>query len=158
MLYRDFFKLVIKVVGFMCFIKTIYQMLPIIISYSEMEKGGVISVFSFVILCLLVLYFMIKFPSKIVDFFGLDKGFQNESLGIKKLAPKDIILLSAVIIGGFLVVNNIAKLLPMLYVLRTMDKSFFLDGNMEQWSFIINLILGFCLIIFRKNIANYFEK
>ena len=119
---RDFFKILIKVIGLYFFIQTVFTILPSQISYlgwdsdSTQRAGTFTYLLIIVLLCLAILYYLIRFPEKIIDLFKLDKNFDNESISLNNFNAKNILNLSLFIIGGFLIIENFTTLLSDLYL------------------------------------------
>lgn len=157
MLNRDFFRILIRIVGVYLFITLIFGALPMLFSLDvDMFFGLVPLALSFVIL-----YLFLRFPDRVINFLGLDKGLDNDRIPIPKFNERKIILLAIFIIGGFLIVDNFARFIIELYyeIKEKISNSSGRpnDGRVFWYSF-INILLGWGLITFRKNIANYFEK
>jgi len=163
---RDFFRLMIKLFGLYQFLIVVFTVLPsqFNVMFSDFFSKW-ITVSSFALLSILTLgifYFLIKFPDKIIDFFKLDKGFDSEKITINNLSSSAILQIGLILIAGFLIVDNFAGFFSkLIYYFKMNFLPEDLRGfqNSEDLIFSgINLILGFILIIFRKQIAEKFSS
>ncbi|MBV2165712.1 hypothetical protein [Kaistella sp.] len=168
MLNRDFFRLLIKITGLYFFIQTVFGVLPSQLGFLGFDSdvsqkiGTFIYIFLIVLLSIGILYYLIRFPDKIINLFKLDEGFDRDTISIKNFNPKNILTLGLFIIGGFLIIENLSSTLAMLfYEFKKSVNPMFPKEKNDSINLLfsaLNLILGSCLIIFRKNIAEYFEK
>lgn len=165
---RDFFKILIKVIGLYFFIQILFTFLPSQIGFISFDidfNQRIVSIIYLIFIILMtvgILYFLIRHPEKIIDLFQLDKNFDNESISINNFNAKNILNISLFIIGGFLIIENSTTLLSALYLVfrKSLDSNFPVKENPAVNLILpaINLLLGGILITFRKNISDYFEK
>ena len=165
---RDFFKILIKVVGLYFFIQVLFTFLPSQLGFLSSNKdssgmvGTIIYIAIIILFILALLYFLIRFPEKIIDLFKLDQNFDQQKISINNFNQKNILTIALILIGGFLVIENISTLISELYFIfrKSVDPMFPVRENSSINLVIpaLNLILGGILISFRKNISNYFEK
>lgn len=165
---RDFFKILIKVVGLYFFIQILFSFLPSQIGFMsfDVDFGQRIGTIFYLIFILLItigiLYFLIRNPEKIIDLFKLDKNFDNNSISINNFNAKNILHISLFITGGFLIIENSTTLISGLYLVfrKSLDSNFPVEENPAMNLIVpaLNLLLGGILITFRKNISDYFEK
>lgn len=168
MLNRDFFRILIKIIGLYFFIQVIFSVLPSQISFLGFDSdfsekiGTIIYIIFIVLLSVAILFFLIRFPDKIINLFKLDKGFENDNISITNFNSTNILTLGLFIIGGFLIIENSTSLISSLYFeFKHSNNPMFPknENNILNLSFsAMNIILGCILIIYRKNIANYFEN
>ena len=167
---RDFFRILIKVIGLYFFIQIIFSFLPSQFSFlgfdtSFNEKIGTgLYLLIIILFSIAVLYFLIRYPEKLIDLFKLDQNFDNTKISINNFNAKNIITIAVFIIGGFMIVENASVLLSNSYFeLKKINNpmSMFPGGEGTRMTILLSslqVILGFILIIYRKNIAEYFEK
>lgn len=165
---RDFFRILIKVVGLYFFIQVLFTFLPSQIGFLSFNKdssgmAGTILYISIIILFIVgLLYFLIRFPEKIIDFFKLDQNFDQQKISINNFNQKNILTISLIIIGGFSIIENITTLLSGLYLVfrKSVDPMFPVSENTSINLILptLNLFLGGILITFRKSISDYFEN
>ena len=168
MLNRDFFRILIKIIGLYFFIQVIFSVLPSQISFLGFDTDfsrnikTLIYIFLIILLSIGILYFLIRFPDKIIDLFRLDKGFDSNKISITNFNSINILTIGIFIIGGFLIIENITSLITSLYYeFKNSNNPMFPknENNIFTLGFsAINIILGYILIIYRKNIAKYFEN
>ena len=162
---RDFFSLMIKLFGIYQFFIIVFSVLPsqfnVIFSDFFSKWMTVPSFALLLILTLGIFYFMIKFPDKIIDFFKLDRGFDNDIISINSFRSAAVLQVGLILIGLILIVNNFSSFFSTLIYYFKM--SFLPDDlkNLQNSQDLIlsgvNLIVGFVLIIFRKQIAEKFN-
>jgi hypothetical protein len=121
MLNRDFFRILIKIIGLYFFIQVIFSVLPSQISFLGFDTDfsrkikTLIYIFLIILLSIGILYFLIRFPDKIIDLFRLDKGFDSNKISITNFNSINILTIGIFIIGGFLIIENITSLITSLY-------------------------------------------
>ncbi|MDX8568073.1 hypothetical protein OZ668_08760 [Elizabethkingia sp. HX XZB] len=168
MTYKDFFRVLIKIVGLYFFIQTLFSFLPSQISIAFLNSdsleavGAIVYTTLIIIICFGILYFLIKNPDKVIDLFKLDKNFDNNSINIQNLSSKSLITTGIFIIGGYLVISNITSFIASAYYKIKLDHSSIplpdMNNSFTILNSALNVILGFILIVYRKNITAYFEK
>ena len=165
---RDFFKILIKVVGLYFFIQVLFTFLPSQLGFLSSNKdssgmfGTILYIAIIILFIVALLYFLIRFPEKIIDLFKLDQNFDQQKISINNFNQKNILTIALILIGGFLVIENISTLISGLYFVfrKSVDPMFPMSDNSSINLVIpaLNLLLGGILITFRKSISNYFEK
>ena len=121
MLNKDFFRILIKIIGLYFFIQVIFSVLPSQISFLGFDTDfsrkikTLIYIFLIILLSIGILYFLIRFPDKIIDLFRLDKGFDSNKISITNFNSINILTIGIFIIGGFLIIENITSLITSLY-------------------------------------------
>lgn len=156
MLNRDFFRILIRIAGVYLFIKIIFGVMPLVLS---LTADIFYAVFPFA-LSFAVLYWLVRFPDTIINLFGLDKGLDSNRISLSNFDEKRIIILALFLLGGLLIVENFATFIIEVYFEIKSNLGYSTDGDYSRtfWFSMINTTIGYCLIKFRKNIANYFEK
>lgn len=162
---RDFFRLMIKLFGVYQFTYIIFSVLPANISFlindSFSSFSSTISLVVVILLTLGIFYFTIKFPDKIIHFFKLDKGFDSQNININNFNKSTVLEIGFVFIGGFLIVDNLSVFVSnlILYFKQSNSNNDIYNALKDTNSLIfsgINLILGFLLITFRKQLSEKF--
>lgn len=161
---RDFFRLMIKLFGLYQFLLVVFTFLP---TNLQLLFNNFFSISSFVSIALLtffilgVYYLFIKNPDVIINFFKLDRGFDQYKITVANLSSDTILQIGVVLIGGFLIVDNVGFFISSFityFKISFMKESFESLQNFQNLVLHgINLILGFCLIIYRKQIAEKFQ-
>lgn len=169
MTLRDFFRVLLKLIGIYFLVQILIGYLPAQLQFmtSGFEANSTTGVLVYLILILAVCYFtfylLVRNPDKIIDWLRLDKNYDNTEINIHNFNTRNIIILGLFIIGGFLVIDNVTAVISYLYYEfkdslsndAHLPKS---DNKIALLLASLNLILGCILIIYRNNIANYFEK
>lgn len=160
---KDFFRLMIKLFGLYQFIIVAFTFFPSNLQLIFNDFFSFSSFFSMALLTLLILgvfYFFIKKPDLIINFFKLDKGFDNEKININNFNSNTIIQIGLVFVGGFLIVDNLGYFISSFvtyFKISLMKENYETVKNFQNLILQgVNLVLGFCLIIYRKQIANKF--
>lgn len=161
---RDFFRLIIKLFGLYQFLLVVFTFLP---TNLQLLFNNFFSISSFVSIALLtffilgVYYLFIKNPDVIINFFKLDRGFDQYKITVANLSSDTILQIGVVLIGGFLIVDNVGFFISSFityFKMSFMKESFESLQNFQNLVLHgINLILGFCIIIYRKQIAEKFQ-
>ncbi|MFN3774112.1 hypothetical protein [Cloacibacterium normanense] len=161
---KDFFRLMIKLFGLYQFLLLIFTSLPRNLQLLFNDFFSISSIITLILITLFILavyYVFVKKPDLIIDFFKLDKGFDNNEITVSNLNSDTILQIGMVLIGGFLIVDNFGYFISSFI---TYFKISYMSENLESLkifeSLILggaNLILGFCLIIYRKQIAKKFQ-
>ena len=157
---KDFFRLMIKLFGLYQFLLLIFTSLPSNLQLLFNDFFSISSIITLILITLFILavyYVFVKKPDLIIDFFKLDKGFDNNEIEVSNLNSDTILQIGMVLIGGFLIVDNFSYFISSFI---TYFKISYMSENLESLkifeSLILggaNLIIGFCLIIYRKQIA-----
>ena len=161
---KDFFRLLIKLFGLYQFLLLIFTSLPRNLQLLFNDFFSISSIITLILITLFILsvyYVFVKKPDLIIDFFKLDKGFDNNEITVSNLNSDTILQIGMVLIGGFLIVDNFSYFISSFI---TYFKISYMSENLESLKIFeslilggVNLILGFCLIIYRKQIAKKFQ-
>ena len=161
---KDFFRLMIKLFGLYQFLLLIFTSLPRNLQLLFNDFFSISSIITLILITLFILavyYVFVKKPDLIIDFFKLDKGFDNNEITVSNLNSDTILQIGMVLIGGFLIVDNFSYFISSFI---TYFKISYMSENLESLKIFeslilggVNLILGFCLIIYRKQIAEKFQ-
>ena len=161
---KDFFRLMIKLFGLYQFLLLIFTSLPRNLQLLFNDFFSISSIITLILITLFILavyYVFVNKPDLIIDFFKLDKGFDNNEITVSNLNSDTILQIGMVLIGGFLIVDNFSYFISSFI---TYFKISYMSENLESLKIFeslilggVNLILGFCLIIYRKQIAEKFQ-
>jgi len=151
---KDFFILIIKLFGLYSIILPLFKLLPnnIIFIISDAKSVPMIHwISTFAILSITItLFILLIFKSHhIVRLLRLDKGFDDDKLELGHLTSSEIVKIAIVIIGGFLIIDNLS-----IFIHELID-AFYAD-NQYGWArsgnnsnlFIagLNILIGLLLI------------
>jgi hypothetical protein len=148
---RDFFRVIIKLFGSYSLILSLFTFLPGSISYlsASPDMTGILWLITIIILTCLVYVFLIRKVDKFIDFLKLDKGFDDELMHIGNLSEHKIIMLGSIIVGGFLLIDNIPAFIG--YALETFRSEALSETMTPRLGFkwftsFVNIIIGYLLI------------
>ena len=97
MLNKDFFRILIKLIGLYFFIQVIFSVLPSQISLLGFDTDlsqkifSIIYFLAIILVSILILYFLIRFPDKIINLFKLDKGFDDDKIDFQNFNNSNIL-------------------------------------------------------------------
>ena len=161
---KDFFRLMIKLFGLYQFLLLIFTFLPSNLQLLFNDFFSISSIVSIILITLFILavyYVFVKNPDIIINFFKLDRGFDKNEITVSNLNSDTILQIGMVLIGGFLIVDNLGYFISSFityFKISYMKETFESLKNFENLILNgVNLILGFCLIIYRKQIAGKFK-
>lgn len=161
---RDFFRLMIKLFGLYQFLLLIFTFLPSnlqLIFNDFFSMSSIISIVLITLFIIAVYYVFVKNPDLIINFFKLDRGFDKNEITVSNLNSDTILQIGMVLIGGFLIVDNLGYFISSFityFKISYMKENFESLKNFEALILGgVNLISGFCLIIYRKQIAGKFQ-
>lgn len=161
---KDFFRLMIKLFGLYQFLLLVFTFLPNnlqLIFNDFFSIGSIISIILITLFILAVYYVFVKNPDLIINFFKLDRGFDKNEITVNNLNSDTILQIGMVLIGGFLIVDNLGYFISSFityFKISYMKETFESLKNFESLILNgVNLIFGFCLIIFRNQIAEKFK-
>ena len=161
---KDFFRLMIKLFGIYQFLLLIFTFLPSnlqLLFNDFFSIGSIISIILITLFILAVYYVFVKNPDLIINFFKLDRGFDKNEITVSNLNSDTILQIGMVLIGSFLVVDNLGYFISSFityFKISYMKETFESLKNFEALILGgVNLISGFCLIIYRKQIAGKFQ-
>ena len=161
---RDFFRLMIKLFGLYQFLLLIFTFLPSnlqLIFNDFFSMSSIISIVLITLFIIAVYYVFVKNPDLIISFFKLDRGFDKNEITVNNLNSDTILKIGMVLIGGFLIVDNLGYFISSFityFKISYMKENFESLKNFEALILGgVNLISGFCLIIYRKQIAGKFQ-
>ena len=154
----------IKLFGLYQFLLLIFTFLPSnlqLLFNDFFSIGSIISIILITLFILAVYYVFVKNPDLIINFFKLDRGFDKNEITVSNLNSDTILQIGIVLIGGFLIVDNLGYFISSFityFKISYMKENFESLKNFEALILGgVNLISGFCLIIYRKQIAGKFQ-
>lgn len=108
---RDFFRLVIKLIALNAVITSIL-ILPTQFFNIHFGIDDIIQIIGITLIGIIVMtsliYLIIKYTDRVINFFMLDKGYDNDRIEINSISSQQIIKLIIVFISGTLIVENLA--------------------------------------------------
>jgi hypothetical protein len=163
---RSLFNIVLKILGIL-FIKDILATLPQLLSVFYMIKynqDGAIGMTVAITLLMLLIYIVVAyyliFKSEwIIDTLKLDQGFSQDNFPLN-MHRSTILGISIIIIGGYLVADEIPNLCRELYAYFQEKRMTFGQTNPTfSYSILsaVKIIIGFLLIGNQRMIVNFIE-
>lgn len=142
---RDFFILLIKVVGLFLLLSNLFSILPGMVPYFAMMQGWEIMLSSIVVVLIVIALFvlLVQKADWLVDKLNLARGFDDARIDLGNPNKKTLIQLTILFIGGYLLVDHIpAALLGLINLFMTTvnqyEFNFFGQSN-SSTQLIINL-------------------
>ena len=148
---KDFFILIIKLFGLYSIITALFISLPQNLTFVFMDFGVHSIIYLTIILTVIIgLFVFLLFKSHhVVRLLKLEKGFDTDSLEIGNLTTLEIVKIAVLIIGGFLIIDN----LP-IFIQQTL-KAFYSEiqiqtiESINKWNWFVNganILIGYLLI------------
>ncbi|SKC06675.1 hypothetical protein SAMN05660477_02774 [Soonwooa buanensis] len=168
---KDFFRIVIKLFVFSACIQTFFNVVKNILN---VLSSGITSADTFLysviinVLVIIVLLFFLRFvvtkPDFIINFFKLDKNFDDDKIVIGDFSSAKLLNLGLFTVGVYFIITSLGSLISNLYLLSgdssVLQNPYFKDvwSKQELITSIVNIIIGSILVVYRRNIAVYFDK
>lgn len=148
---KDFFILIIKLFGLYSIITALFTALPQSVSFILLDFGVTTVIYLLIVLIIIVaLFIFLIFKSHhIVRLLKLEKGFDNDLVELGNLTTIEIVKIAILIIGGFLIIDNIPE-----FIHKTFN-AFYSDIQSQditsnyKWNWVVNglnILLGYLLI------------
>ncbi|MBA3900606.1 MAG: hypothetical protein H0X62_10415 [Bacteroidetes bacterium] len=159
----DFFRILIKVFGLYSLIVAVFTIFPAQLSFVLMDIGilAIILILGILAFIVFIFLFLIRKPDLIIKWLKLDKGFDNDEIDFKYLETSSIIKISALIIGGILLLDNIPIFLSNSYFAFKTDiaRQGLSDQQYITWgTSFINIIIGYLLLANFEKINRWFKR
>ncbi len=164
---KDFFILIIKLFGLYSIITALFISIPQNIAFVFNSFGGEIDIYPIIYIIVILTFvialfsFLIFKSHHIVKILKLEKGFDSDNIELGKLTTKEIIKIAAIIIGGFLIIDN----LP-IFIQHTI--SAFYSGiheipikGLDKWNWFVNganILIGYLLITNLKFVSKLIDN
>jgi hypothetical protein len=151
---KDFFILIIKLFGLYSIITALFTYIPQSISFGFYTYDDIdfYPVFYITVMLALVvaLFVLLIFKSPyIVRIFKLEEGFDNDNLELGNLSAKEIIKIATLIIGGFLIINNLPIFIQSTLSAFYQELQFQTTESVNKWNWFLpgaNVLIGYLLI------------
>ncbi len=169
---RDFFRIIIKLFALYSIILTVFSWIPSNFIYTvyDFELIPVLAAIAFTLLAVLIYYVLIKKTDEIIEILNIDKGFDDERIEIGNLNAEKIVMLGIILIGGFLLISNLADFMQYSFlafkskvakggVIGIFDNNFGTSADYFNWTFSgINIIFGYLLLTNYDRIGKWLNK
>ncbi|HEY5825445.1 MAG TPA: hypothetical protein VIT44_13815 [Cyclobacteriaceae bacterium] len=157
---KDFFRLIIKLFGLYCLVTSLFTVLPYSSNFVLQGIGPEFWILAIAVFILLILLFMLLIYStdRIVDKLDLTHGFTNPNIDFGSLNDQMIIKLGCILIGGFLLIDNLGPFLADTYLLFRQDE---VDepvrkNYLHMGTKALNLLIGYLLITNYDRVSRFF--
>lgn len=168
---KDLFRIIIKLFGLYAVV-TAFIMLPDIFFpyyYSFDLAYAVVNLAKFVVIIVLLFVLIFK-TDAIIELFKLEKGFENEKVGLENISAEGLIKIGLVIIAIFFMIQTIPDITTNLFYIfkssishdgmNSVNNEMTLSGG--NFSVLINasfkFILAYLLLSNKNKIASKIEK
>ena len=165
---RDLFRVLIKIFGLYSVILTLFTIVPASISslmylFEDMNMTLVLILIAAVLIPVGFFLVLLFRTDSIIDLLQLDKGFDDEHIQLGNLDNESILKLAIIIIGGFLIIDNIPDLLfDLINAFKYKANYSTVEGTSLNYfrmtTCIINCIIGYLLLINYKWLSGFFAK
>lgn len=148
---KDFFILLIKLFGLYSIVTAIFVSLPRNFSFVLMDFGFKTVIYFVLILAVIIaLFVLLIFKSPyLVKILKLEKGFDDERLELGNLTSTEIVKIAVIIIGGFLIIDNIPVFLNQVFTAFYLNINSHQMSAMSNWGWIVSglkILLGYLMI------------
>ncbi|THD66479.1 hypothetical protein E7Z59_11805 [Robertkochia marina] len=109
MLYRDLFRLILKLLGLYALIISLFTFLPKAFSISELELSSFIWIFVVSVIMLGFFIFIVFKSDMIIDLLELDQGFEEKKVSFGNVDKITLIKLGIILAGGFLIIEKLPE-------------------------------------------------
>ena len=169
---KDLFRLIIKIFGLYSLVTTLFGIVPANISLLAQESGVfiILAIIGLTILILSLFVVLIFKSDFIIDKLKLDKGFDDDIIDFPKFNDINILKISLILIGAYLMIDNIPTLLIQCFkAFKSNINQGGLLGDLDQFSYDtvnyftlvasgISVIIGYLMITNYKTLIEKFVK
>jgi hypothetical protein len=161
----DFFRMLIKIFGLYSGIITVFNIIPANSAnlFYQFDATILLLIISSIFISLGIFFYLIFKTDAVIRFFKLDSGFDEERIEIGNLNNESILKLAILIIGGFLLLDNIPDV--MYYTIaefRNKINQYENTGlavNYFNWIVcVINIVIGLLFITNYKRISVFLDQ
>ena len=162
---KDFFRVVIKIIGILLFIEGVVIASFNSIQYSSFLEPISIIIYAIIVFVLFLIIFYVFFVKTeiLIRLFKLDMGFDEEKFNFRNIEAKYIVEISCVIIGLYFILATLPSVVYNLFEyfkgqVSVQDSPFsglnYNYGNIIYIDY-LTLIISVILIIQRKTISKW---
>jgi hypothetical protein len=155
---RDFFIIIIRLFGLYSLILSLFTFIPnsFPIAFYDIDIISMIWIIGATLITLGIFVLLVFKSDKVVQILKLDKGFDDDRIEFSNFNQKNIVMLSSILIGGFLIIDNISDFLSHIIFFFKADLIGTEYNNLSylQWTISgVNIIIGYLLITNHNSIA-----
>ena len=163
---KDFFILMIKLFGLYSIITAMFSYLPQSISFGFFNFDDIDFYPVFYIMAMLALLvglfvFLIFKSHRIVSFLKLEQGFDNDNIELGHLSAQEIVKIAMLIIGGFLIINNLPVFVQNTLTAFYHELQFQTTEAVDKWNWFLpgaKVLVGYLLITNMAFIARLIDR
>ncbi len=122
-----------------------------------------------IFLLILVFIFLTYKTDAIIDFFGLDKGFDDDQIILGNLGMRKILNFAVIIIGFMLIINNLSMFLEQIFLAfkknipSSINRPVWLDLEKHfDWYYLIyssiSILTGYLILTNYDTLSKYLYK
>lgn len=167
MTIKDLFRLILKLFGLYFLVAVVFTVMPnLILTLKDGDPGMLLwIVFTIILLCAIFLFLVFK-ADNVINFFRLDHGFDSTTIDVEKIDAVTLLKFGCIVIGGLLVVDNVAPVLSNGYQLfrgsiqGELERTLFGAQDIKQDFALnsINLLIGFILITNYDRVSHWLNQ
>lgn len=158
---RDLLLLVLRIYGISILL---FHSVPMLVSnmtfyisvLTEWQTDMVVYVLAIIILPITLALVLIFGSSWLITIFRLDKGFQSNEVMFNSNTPHQLLKLAVILLGGYLIIDNIANTLTHIAEAFRISLSGFEDDTYHNfWKSGLSVFIGALLITNREALAKW---
>lgn len=163
---KDLFRIIIKIAGLYFLVTIVLFQLPSLLVFFRSSQFAD-TAFAIVLLVLFALVFVLLIfkPDRVINWLKLDKNFDNDTFSVQTIDFSQLLKLSILIIGIFLIIKYLPRLLVILFLFlqsvignnSMLENSFMMD-YLSLGSSIVSLVIGYFMVTKHQSIANWIQK
>jgi len=168
MIKKDFFRIIVKLIGLYWMVTTLYAQLPFLISvfFKEFNSTYLPYTISYFVICISLFVFLVFYTDKVISLLKLDKGFDDDKIEFSNFNTANIVKLALIIVSCILIVNNISPFINQSYYFFKLKFSMNLSdtvGYTSQNDYIwatsfVNLLSGYLLLTNYPAVSGFIMK
>ncbi|MGB5981498.1 MAG: hypothetical protein WBG46_05080 [Nonlabens sp.] len=166
---KDLFIIIIRILGLYMLFLIVFEVLPTNLAVLSIEDNYTVMLLILAnLLVFSALFFLlIRYAGKIVSLLKLDAGLSNEIINLKFLKTTDILRVGIVLLGGFLIIFNIADFLFMCFMAfkSNLPTQSYMESNKLNFNdylywfvYAVNILIGYLLIRNVNRVADFLNK
>ena len=164
---KDFFRIIIKLYGLYWLVNSIFSISQITYFYTGSGPDILAWLYSAGVLILAIIIFVLLIvgADKIIQWLKLDKGFDDDLIEFQNFNVQNILMLSIILIGATMIVDNIGMFLNQLYLsvkvfMANQTDLITINGQSSYhfWQSLVKIILGYILLTNYPTISKFLLK
>lgn len=165
---KDFFRIIIKLVGIYWLFTTLNIFLPYIIAifFKELDHTYWFYNLCYLLGCILMFLILVLYTDKVVKWFKFEKGFDEELIDFSNFNIENVMKLALIIFSFILIVNNVSTFVTQTYYVVSLkfsmnvtDTVSFPSQNDYVWAkSFIDLLIGYLILTNYPSISKFLLK